>query len=96
MAMETQWKAVVFTMEMSRFEVEGIFCIVILLIYLFAAMYVPRLKVNLGHQTGLAVLLGILAGYVTYSVSFYTGIKRLYSLRRELFLLFCAATDHFR
>lgn len=48
-------------------ELEGIVAILLMTIYVFAAVYVPLLnvlstQVKIVHQTGIAVVMGFLAG----------------------------------
>ena len=57
-------------LDVNHYEVEGLSAILILVVYLFASMYIPMLKIKLGHQTGVAVLLGVIAGYFANTVSY--------------------------
>jgi len=43
---------------------ESLFVFLVLSLYMFSAAYLPQVKVKVIHQTGIAVLLGLLAGLV--------------------------------
>lgn len=61
-------------MEVPFAVLEGIFGILLMITYSFASVYIPLLNVSfsqikLVHQTGIAVVLGFIAGVIVTKVT---------------------------